>query len=52
MTKVLSEKGLTVLNGGNEQVFKGGLLLCLGDNLGSNALGGFKQSFSFSFRFC
>ena len=50
--KVLSEKGLTVLNGGNEQVFKGGLLLCLGDNLGSNALGGFKQSFSFSFRFC
>ena len=24
----------------------------LGDNLGSNAIGGFKESFSFSFRFC
>lgn len=27
-------------------------MLYLGDNLGSNALGGFKQSFSFSFPFC
>lgn len=32
--------------------FRGGLLLFLGDNLGSNALGGFKEFFSFALRFC
>lgn len=50
--KILAAEGLTILNRGISQVFRGGLLLFLGDNLGSNALGGFKQSFSFSLRFC
>ena len=50
--KILATEGVTILNRGINQVFRGGLLLFLGDNLGSNALGGFKQSFSFSLRFC
>ena len=50
--KVLATEGLTVKIHGEDRTFKGGLLLCLGDNLGSNTLGGFIQSFSFSFRFC
>ena len=50
--KVLATEGVTVMIRGEDRTFKGGLLLCLGDNLGSNTLGGFKQSFSFSHRFC
>ena len=50
--KVLATEGVTVTIHGEDRAFKGGLLLCLGDNLGSNTLGGFKQSFSFSLRFC
>lgn len=34
------------------RTFKGALLAFLGDNLASNDLGGFKKSFSFSFRCC
>ena len=34
------------------QLFKGGLLAFLADNLASNALGGFNFSFSMSFRYC
>ena len=48
----LATEGVTILKDGIERSFKGGLLLFLGDNLGSNATGGFKESFSFSFRFC
>ena len=45
---VLAEDGMTVVSGGVERTFRGTLLLWLGDNLGSNTVGGFKQSFSFS----
>lgn len=37
---------------GLEQTFHSAVLMCLGDNLGSNALGGFKESLSFAFHFC
>lgn len=50
--KVLATEGVTINIHGFEKTFQGALLLCLGDNLGSNAMGGFKQSYSFSFRFC
>ena len=40
------------VSGGVEETFSGALLLWLGDNLASNAIGGFKQSFSLAFRFC
>ena len=50
--KFLAEEGVNVSTNGEIKTFRGGLLLCLGDNLGSNTLGGFKQSFSFSLRFC
>ena len=49
---VLATEGITVVNGGVEQTFRGALLLWLGDNLASNAIGGFKQSFSFALHFC
>ena len=39
----LSSEGITVVINGVEKTFKGALLMCLGDNLGSNAIGGFKQ---------
>ena len=45
--KILAEEGVNVSTNGEIKTFRGGLLLCLGDNLGSNTLGGFKQS-----RFC
>lgn len=32
--------------------FKGALLAFLGDNMGSHSIGGFKESMSFSYRFC
>ena len=48
----LAEEGVNVSTNSEIKTFRGGLLLCLGDNLGSNTLGGFKQSFSFSLRFC
>jgi len=44
-TKVITQHSV-------KRTFFGGLLLCLGDNLGSNTIGGFKESFSFSLRFC
>lgn len=37
---------------GIEQIFYGGLLSFLGDNLANNAIGGFKESFSSTFRCC
>lgn len=49
---VLATTGISVLVNGTERVFKGALLTFLADNLASNELGGFKLSFSFSFRFC
>ena len=50
---ILAAEGVRVVTQpGVERTFYGGLLLCLGDNLGSNTIGGFKESFSFSLRFC
>ena len=49
---ILAVEGVTVVSGGIEQTFRGTLLLWLGDNLGSNTVGGFKQSFSFAVWFC
>lgn len=48
----LSSKGITVSVHGVPRVYKGALLAFLADNLASNQLGGFKESFSFSFRCC
>ena len=49
---ILATKGFNVCIDGSERLFKGALLTFLADNLASNELGGFKLSFSFSFRFC
>ena len=46
---VLASQGITVNVKGVSRTFKGGLLCFLADNLASNLLGGFKESFSFSF---
>lgn len=48
----LTTDGVTVSTKRGEHKFKGALLAFLADNLASNALGGFKLSFSFSFRSC
>lgn len=50
--KKLSTEGTEVTDNGCPRSFKGGLLAFLADNLASNALGGFKLSFSMSFRYC
>ena len=49
---ILATTGISVSIDGCNRVFKGGLLTFLADNLASNQLGGFKQSFSFAFRWC
>ena len=49
---ILASEGITVNIGGVQRNFKGDLICFLADNLASNALGGFKESFSFSYRFC
>ena len=49
---MLATQGVSVNANGTKRLFKGALLAFLGDNLASNALGGFKLSFSFSFRCC
>ena len=48
----LATTGIRVRVHGHEQIFRGALLAFLADNLGSNALGGFKLSFSFAYRYC
>ena len=48
----LSTVGMKVSFQGHEEVFKGALLTFLADNLAANELGGFKLSFSFSYRYC
>ena len=48
----MATTGLSVSVNGTSRVFKGALLAFLADNLASNDLGGFKKSFSFSFRCC
>ena len=49
----LSSEGLTVTTShSGTRKFTGGLLCFASDNLASNMLGGFKESFSFSYRFC
>ena len=49
---VLSSTGISLTIDGVDRTFKGALLTMLADNLASNQLGGFKQSFSFAFRSC
>ena len=49
---ILATNGIKVSTGGSTKIYKGALLAFLADNLASNDLGGFKKSFSFSFRFC
>lgn len=49
---ILSTTGISTSLCGVPRIFKGALLAFLADNLASNDLGGFKKSFSFSFRFC
>ena len=48
----LSADGIEHTFAGTSRVFRGALLAFLADNLASNELGGFKKSFSFSFRYC
>ena len=50
--KILSTEGVSITVNGEKKTYHGGLLLWLGDNLSSNTIGGFKQSFSFSLQFC
>lgn len=50
--EVLQTSCVKVSIRGVEHTFKGALLAFLADNLASNTLGGFKLSFSFSFRSC
>ena len=49
--KVLFKVGVIVLNGGNEQIFRGDLLLCLGDNLEAIPLEVSNSLFPFHFIF-
>ena len=48
----LSSVGVTVEYDGIQETYYGALLAFLADNLGSHALGGFKESFSLTFRMC
>jgi hypothetical protein len=48
----LAKTGVSICVKGANRVFKGALLAFLADNLASNELGGFKLSFSFSYRCC
>lgn len=49
---ILSKDGIEVQFDEEKEVWKGGLLAFLADNLASHELGGFKESFSFARRFC
>ena len=49
---ILSTTGISLPVHGIVHTFKGALIAFLGDNFASNDLGGFKKSFSFSFRCC
>ena len=49
---ILTSYGISINVDGTRRNLKGGLLCFLADNAASNSLGGFKESFSFSFRFC
>ena len=50
--KRLQNEGIAIKFEGKEEVWKGALLAFLADNLAAHELGGFKESFSFSRRFC
>lgn len=50
--KTLYCDGISILVGGKERVFYGGLLAFLADNLAAHLVGGFKQSMSFALRIC
>ena len=45
--KTLATDGITVGVNGTDRTFRGALLVIMGDNLASNGLGGFKESFSY-----
>ena len=48
----LATTGVSVTHDGIERTYSGALLTFLVDNLASHSLGGFKESLSFSFRYC
>ena len=50
--KSLQDVGITIEVNGKRELWKGALLAFLADNLAAHELGGFKESFSFSRRFC
>lgn len=50
--KLLSNNGLTVSINGKDRHFQVGMLTVLADTLAAHALGGFKESMSFSHRIC
>jgi hypothetical protein len=50
--KTLYHTGIKVQYNGREEEWKGALLAFLADNLAAHELAGFKESFSFSRRFC
>ena len=50
--KTLYLDGITVSIDGKQSTYYGGLLVGLADNLAAHALGGFKESHSFSLRIC
>lgn len=49
---VLATEGISIMINSTLRSSKGAMICFIGDNLASNALGGFKESFSFAFRFC
>lgn len=50
--ETLASDGLVISTEQGDKTFRGALLVFLADNLASHALGGFKESFSFSLRIC
>lgn len=50
--KLLCNNGLNVFINGEDRHFKVGILAFLADTLAAHALGGFKESMSFSYRIC
>ena len=46
---VLATEGITIKINSTMRTYKGAMICFVGDNLASNALGGFKESFSFGY---
>ena len=49
---ILSTEGIAINKNGSVETIKGALTAFLTDNLASHVVGGFKQSMSFTRRFC